>query len=133
MKIDIPNTPNTFLFLTQIYYNMNFIPSSSVLPQDFPGTLRLIFADCFWRTFFVVHKKRHISEYICKTCSKGLGILLKCKETFEKFIEAWNSSKSTGLPQFFFKGFWQLYLKNINFLTKTKRCFYAEFYEFKTN
>ena len=28
--------------------------------------------------------------------------------------------------------FRQLYLKNINFLTKTKRCFYAEFYEFKT-
>ena len=43
-----------------------------------------------------------------------------------------NSSKNTGLPQFFFQSFWQLYLKNINFLTKTKRCLYAEFYEFKT-
>ena len=30
------------------------------------------------------------------------------------------------------KYFWQLYLKNINFLAKTKRCLYAEFYEFKT-
>ena len=107
----------TFLFLTQIYYNMNFITSSSILPQDFPGTLRLIFTDCFWRTFF---------------CLKELGILLKYRETFEKFIVAWNSSKNTGLPQFFFKVFWQLYVKNINFLTKTKRCFYAQFYEFKT-
>ena len=59
--------------------------------------------------------------------------MLKYRETFEKFIAAWNSSKNTGLLQFFFIGFWQLYLKNINFLTQTKKFFYAEFYEFKTN
>ena len=90
----------TFLFLTQIYYNMNFITSSSNLPQDFSGTLRLIFPDCFWRTFCGT-QKMHICEYICKTCLKEIGILLKCRETFEKFIAAWNSSKNTDLPQFF--------------------------------
>ena len=90
----------TFLFLTQIYYNMNFIISSSVLPQDFPGTLRLIFADCFWRTFFCGTQKMHICECICKTCLKELGILLKCREAFEKFIAACNSSETTGLSSF---------------------------------
>ena len=123
----------TFSFLTQIYYNMNFITLSSILPQDFPSTLRLVFADCFWRTFFCGTQKMHICEYICKTCLKELGILLKCRQIFEKFIAAWIYSKNTGLPQFFFKDFWQMYLKNTNFLTKTKRCFYAEFYVFKTN
>ena len=79
----------TFLFLTEIYYNMNFVTSSSILPQDFPGTLRLIFADCFWRTFFCGTQKMHICEYICKTCLKELGILLKCRLIFEKFIAAY--------------------------------------------
>ena len=54
----------TFLFLTQIYYNMNFITSSSILPQDFPGTLRLIFADCFWRTFLWYTKNEHLWIYL---------------------------------------------------------------------
>ena len=78
----------TFLFPTQIYYKMNFITLPSILPHDFRGTLTLIIADCFWRTFFAVHKKciflnisvklvledffcgtqkMHFSEYICKT------------------------------------------------------------------
>ena len=72
--------------------------------------------------FFVAHKKMYVSEYVCKTCFKELGILLKCRKTFEKCFAACISSKSTGLSQFFFTGFWQLYFKTINFLTKTKRC-----------
>ena len=75
----------------------------------------------------------HISEYACITCLKKLGILLKCRETFEKIsyslptlLKYWSSS-------IFFKDFWQLYLNNINFLAKTKWFLYAEFYEFKTN
>ena len=74
----------------------------------------------------------HISEYGCKTCLKNLGILLKCRETFEKFLAACNSSKNTGLPQFFSKVFWQLHFKNISLLTKTESAYYADFYEFKT-
>ena len=41
----------TCIFLTQFYYNMNFITSSSISSENFPGTLRSIFADCFWKTF----------------------------------------------------------------------------------
>ena len=48
--------------------------------------------------------------------------MLKCRENFEKFLAACNSSKNTGLPQFFSKVFWQLYFKNISLLTKTKKC-----------
>ena len=112
-----------FRFLTQIYYNMNFMTLSSISSQDFPGTLRSIFVDCFWKTFFfVAHKKIHISEYVWKTCLKELEIFLKCWETFEKFLATYKSSKNTGLPQFFSIGFSQMYFKNIIFLTKTKRC-----------
>ena len=120
----------TFIFLTQIYYNMNFI-TSTISSQDFPGTLRSIFADCFCRTFFLQHTKKCI--FLNMSAKLVLGVLLKCRKTFKKFLAACNSSKNTGLPQFFFKGFWQLYFKNINFLTKTKRSLYAGFYEFKTN
>ena len=72
---------------------------------------------------FAAHKKMHISEYVCKTCLKESGILLKWRETFEKFLAACISSKNTGVPQFFFyTGFRQLHFKTINFPTKTKRC-----------
>ena len=54
----------TFLFLTQIYYNMNFITLSSILPQDFLGTFRLIFADCFWRTFLWNTKNAYLRIYL---------------------------------------------------------------------
>ena len=92
-----------FLFLTQIYYNMNFITSSSMLSHDFPGTLRLIFADCFWRNFSVVHKRRIFVNISAKTCLKELGNLLKCKETFEKFIAAWTLLKILVFHIFFQK------------------------------
>ena len=112
----------TFIFVTKIYDNMNFITSSSISSQDFPGTLRSVLANCLWRTFFCSTKKMHISEYVCKTYLKESGILLKFRDTFETFFAACNSSKNTSLPQFFFIGFWQLKFKNINFLTKTRRC-----------
>ena len=106
----------TFSYPTQIYYKMNFITSSSILPHDFDINLRwqlledFLYKKCIFLNisvklvlegFFCGTQKMHFSEYICKTCLKELGILLKCRETFEKFIAAWNSSKNTGLPQFF--------------------------------
>ena len=103
----------TFIFLTQIYYNMNFITSSSISSQDFLVTLRSVFADCFWRTFFGAQKCILLKE---------LGILLKSRETFEEFLAACNSPKNTGLPKKFFISLLQLDFKNINFQTKTKRC-----------
>ena len=71
----------TFIFLTQIYNNLNFITFSSNLSNDFPSTLRSIFTDCFWRTIFQ-QTKMHIFENACKNCLKKLGILLKCREKF---------------------------------------------------
>ena len=110
----------TFIFLTQIYYNMNFITSNFI--TRFLWYFKINLHWLHLEDNFLAHKKMHISEYACITCLKKLGILLKCRETFEKFLAACNSSKNTGLPQFFFKGFWQLYFENINFLTKTKNC-----------
>ena len=114
MKNDMPNIRNYRHIFDQIYYKMNFITSSSISLQDFPA---------LWDQYFLTASGGlYISEYVCKTCLKESGIFLKCRETFEKCLAACNSSKNTGLTQFFFKVFWQLYFKNINFLTKTKRC-----------
>ena len=91
--------------------------------HQFHHKISLALSDQSLLTAFAAHtQKKHISEYVCKTCLKELGILLKYWETFKKFIAGCNSSKNTRLPQFFFKGFWQLHFKNINFLTKIKRC-----------
>ena len=66
---------------------MNSITLSSISSEGFPGTLRSIFAHCFWSTFFVA-QKMHIFEYVSKNCFKELGVLLKCRETFENFLAA---------------------------------------------
>ena len=66
MKNDIPNIPN-YLHISDpnlLQYNMNFSTSSSISSQDFPGTLRSVFADYFWRTALVAHKNMHISENV---------------------------------------------------------------------
>ena len=113
-----------FILLTQIYYNMNFITSSlfiTILPWQFDINLYQHFLE----QFFVAPKQMHIVEYVCKTPLKELGTLLKCREASEKFLAACNSSKNIIFPQFVFTGFWQLYFKNINFLTKTKNAYYA--------
>ena len=110
---------------------MNFIISASISLQDFPDTLRSIFANCFWKTFFVVHKKCIFLNMSAKL--KELLILLKCREPFEKFISVCTAFVLKILVfHNFFKGFWQLYFKNINFLTITKRCLYNDCYESKT-
>ena len=113
-----------FMFLTQIYYNMNFITSSSVSSQDFSVTLRSIFVDCFWRTFFVAHKKCIFLNMSEKLVLKNWELCLNTGKPLKNFLQSatLNSSKNTGLPQFFFTGFSQLYFKNINLLAKTKRC-----------
>ena len=90
--------------------------------QDSPGTLRSMFANCFWGTIFCSKQNMNNPEYVWKSCLKESRILLKCRESFERLPAACNSSKNNGLPQFFLKVFWRLYFKYINFLTKAKRC-----------
>ena len=131
LKNDIPNIPN-YLHISDS--NLPWIPSHR---HQFHHKISLALWDQSLPTvsggLFCGTQKMHISEYVRKTCLKELGILLKCRETFEKFLAACSSSKNTGLPRFFFKAFWQLYFKNNNFLTKTKRCLYADFYKSKSN
>ena len=75
----------TFIFLTQIKkYEFHHIVINFITryPWHFEINLcRLLLED-----FLCSTKKMHISEYVCKTCLKKLRILLKCRETFEKFL-----------------------------------------------
>ena len=121
-----------FIFLTHIYYNMNFIISSSICRKISVAAWDQSLATAPAGLF--LWYKKNVYFWIClQKWSQRIRDFVKCKETFEKFLAACNSSKNICLQKFFFKGFWQLYFKNINFPTKTKRCLYAEFYEFKTN
>ena len=50
----------TFIFLTQIYYNMNFITWSSISSQDFPALWDQSLLTASGGLFFAAHKKMHI-------------------------------------------------------------------------
>ena len=56
------------------------------------------------------------SEYLCKTCLKELGILLKWRKTLEKFLAPYASSKNASLPRYFSKFSNVLYFNNTNLL-----------------
>ena len=117
----IPNIPN-YLHLSGanlLQYEFHHLIINFIIrfPWHFEISLcRLLVEDLFWST------KMRTSEYVCKTYLKELGILLKCRETYEEFLAACNSSKNTGLPKKIFTSLLQLYFKNINFETKTRRC-----------
>ena len=121
MKNDIPNIPNCLHTSDPnlLWYEFHHIVINFI--TIFPWHFEIDLCQLLLEDFFCSTQKMHISEYVCKTCLKELGILLKCRETFKKFLAACNSSKNTGLPQFFSMGFWQMYYKNINFLRKTRR------------
>ena len=133
MKNDILNIPN-YLHLSDpklVLYEFHYIVINFI--SRFSWHFEIEFRPLLLEDFFCSTQKRHISEYVCKTCLEELGILLKYRETFKKLIATCNSSKNTGLSQFSFKGFWQLCFKNVNFLTKTKKWLYTDFYELKPN
>ena len=132
MKNDIPNIPD-YCHISNpnlLKYEFDHIVINFI--TRFPWRFEINHCQLLLEEFFCGKQKMHVSEYVCKNWLKELEILLKCRKMFEKVLAACNSFKITGLPQFFFKEFWQLYFKNINFLTKTKRFLHAEFYEFKT-
>ena len=79
MKNDIPYIPNYIHIsdpnLRQYEFHHILINFITRFPWHFEINLcRLLLAD-----FFCSTQKMHIS-YICKTCLKELGILLKCRE-----------------------------------------------------
>ena len=99
---DIPNylhisDPNLLKY--EFYHISNFITR---FPWHFEINLYWLLLE---DSFLQLTKKMHISEYVCKTCLKELGSLLKCWETFENFIAACNSSKNARLPRFFLQRF----------------------------
>ena len=132
MKNDIPNIPNYLLIsdanLLQYEFHHIVINFTTRFPWHFEINLRWLLLE----DFFCGTQKMHISEYICKTCLKELGILLKCRETFEKFIVAWNSAKNTGFPHFF-QRFLTTVFKEFQFPTKNQKVLLCCVYEFKTN
>ena len=101
---DIPNIPNYLhisdpnkkIWISSHRHQFHHKISLALWDQSLPTT----FGGLFCST-----EKMHISEYVCKTCLKKLRILLKCRETFEKFLATWSSSKNTGLPKTSFSGF----------------------------
>ena len=121
----------TFIFLTQIYCNMNFIPLSSNFSTRFPWYFKISLRQLFLEDNFLAHKKfifRNMSAILVlriRNFVKMQGNLWKLSCSLLTF------SENTDLPQFFSKFFWQLYFKNINFLTKNKSAYFANFYEFK--
>ena len=106
MKNDIPNISN-YVHISDpnlLSYELHHIVINFItrFPWHFEINLcQLLLEDFFCST----QKKMHISETVCKICLKELGILLKCRETFQKFLAACNSSKNTALPQIFLTGF----------------------------
>ena len=82
---------------------MNFITSSSNFIARFPWHFEINPRRLLLEEIFCSKQKMHIYEYVCKTSPKELGILLKCRETFEKLLAACNYSKNTGLSHFFSK------------------------------
>ena len=90
MKNDIyiPNVPSHLHIsdanLLQYEFHhiiIKFYHKSSLVLQDQPSL------NASGGQFFST-QKMHISEYACKTCLKKFGILLKCRETLEKFLAA---------------------------------------------
>ena len=105
MKNDVSNIPSHLHIsdpnLLQYKFHhivIKFYHQISLELED--QSLRTAFGGQFFST-----QKMYISEYACRTCLKELGILLKCRKVFEKFLAACNSSKNAGLPQVFFPQF----------------------------
>ena len=105
-----------FIFLTQIYYNVNFITLSSNFITRFPRYFKINLHWLLLEDNFLSHKKMHISEYDCKTCLKKLGILLKCKISYSlsTLLKYWSSTT-------FFQRFLTTVFKEHQFPSKNQK------------
>ena len=121
----------TFIFLTQIYYNMNFITLSSSFITRVPWYFKINLRWMLLEDNFLAHKKCIFLNMPAKLVLrirnfvKMQGNLWKISCSLPTLLKYWSSTT-------FSKFFWKLYFKNISFLTKTKKCLLADFYEFKT-
>ena len=109
------------IFLTQIYCNINFIALSSSFITRFPWYFKINPRRMLLEDNFLAHKKYIFLKMPAK-------LILRIRNFVKMQGNLWKISCS--LPTFlkilvfhnFFQIFWQLYFKNINFLTKTKKC-----------
>ena len=113
MKNDIPNIPNCLHISDPnlLWYEFHHMVINFI--TIFPWYFEINLCQLLLEDFFCSTQKMHVSEYVCKICLREEGILLKCRKAFEIFLAECNSSKNTGLPQFFFIGFWQLYFNSL--------------------
>ena len=112
----------TFIFLNQIYCNMNFITLSSNFITRFPCYFKINLRRLLLEDNFLAHKKYIFLNMPAKSVLRIRNFVKKQGNL--DFLKPTNTSENTGLPQFLSKIFRQLYFKNINFLTKpkTKKC-----------
>ena len=116
MKNDIPNIPSHFHI-----YNMNFVTLSWNFITRFPWYFKINLGRRFLEANFLARKK-------CIFLNMPAKLVLRIRNFVKMQGNLWKISCS--LPTFlkilvfhnFFQIFWQLYFKNINFLTKTKKC-----------
>ena len=105
----------TFIFLTQIYYSMNFITLSSNFITRFPWYFKINLRRLLLEDNFLAHKK---CIFLNMPAKLVLRIRNFVKMLLKNFLQPANFSENTGPTQFFSKFFRQLYFNNINFLTK---------------
>ena len=116
-----------------VLHLFNFIQKNCFLSQDFPSTLRSVFSNCFWRTFFVAHKKRIFLNMSAKFVLKNQEFCQNAGKPLKNFLAACNSSKILVFHNFFSQVSDNCILRTSISQQKPKGAYYAEFYEFKTN
>ena len=112
----------TFIFLTQIYCSMNFITLSLNLITRFPWYFKINLRRLPLEDNFLAHKN-------CIFLNMPAKLVLRISNFVKMQGSLWKIScslrtlrKILVFQNFFSKFFWKLYFKNINFLTKTKKC-----------
>ena len=105
----------TFIFLTQIYYNMNIITLSSNFITRFPWHFKINLRRLLLEDNFVAYKK-------CIFLNMPAKLVLRIRNFVKMQRSLPSLLKILVFHNFFSKLFWQLCFKNINFLTKTKKC-----------
>ena len=112
----------TVLFLTHTYYNMNFMTLSPNFITIFPWYFKINLDRLLLEDNFLAHKK-------CIFLNMPAKLVLKNENFVKMQGNLWKIScslptllKMLVFHNFFSKFFWQLCFKNINFLTKAKKC-----------
>ena len=122
MQNDVPNIPIHLHISAQIYYNMNFITSSSNFSTRLPWVFEINLHRLLLKDYCFSTQKMHVSEYVCKTCLKIRHFVKIAGKPLENFLQTATLLRILAFTNQFLTFFDILYFKNTNFLTKTKTC-----------